>query len=61
MLTATTNFYIKFTFYQAANVKKIGDSGKKSDAQKNSKMKAEIAMLSRHVAPVAQWTSVLDF
>ena len=31
MLTATINFYVKFTFYQPANVKKIGDSGKKSD------------------------------
>ena len=61
MLTATINFYVKFTFYQPANVKELKIVEKKSDVQKNSKMKAEIAMLPRHAAPVAQWTSVLDF
>ena len=45
--------------------KRIKNSRKKSlEVQKSlevEKMKSEIALLPRHAAPVAQWTSVLDF
>ena len=61
MLTATLNFYVKFTFYQPATVKILEIVGKKNWCLEGQKMKAEIALLPRHAAPVAQWTSVLDF
>ena len=60
MLTVTLNFYVKFTFYQPATVK-IRDSREKKWCFEVEKMKAEIALFARHAAPVAQWTSVLDF
>ena len=60
MLTATLNFNVKVTFYQPANVK-IRVSREKRWCFEVEKMKAEIALLPRHAAPVAQWTSVLDF
>ena len=61
MLTVTLNFYVKFTFYQPATVKKLEIVTKKKEFLEVQKMKAEIALLPRHAAPVAQWTSVLDF
>ena len=61
MLTATLNFYVKFSFYLPANVKKIRNSRGKKVMFEVQKMKAEIAMLPRHAAPVAQWASVLYF
>ena len=60
MLTATLNFYVKLTFYQPATVK-IRVSRETKSCFEAQKMKAEIALLLRHAAPVAQWTSVLDF
>ena len=60
MLTVTLNFYVNFTFYQPATVK-IRDSTEKKWCFQVQKMKAKIALLPRHAAPVAQWTSVLDF
>ena len=41
--------------------KKIRGSREKKRCLEVLKMKAEIALLSRHAAPVAQGTSVLDF
>ena len=61
MLTATLNFYVKFTFYQPTTVKKLEIVGKHKWWLEVQRMKAEIALLPRHAAPVAQWTSVLDF
>ena len=60
MLTATLNCYVKFSFYLPANVKKLGIVEKKVMFEVQ-KMKAEIALLPRHAATVAQWTSVLHF
>ena len=60
MLAATLNFYVKFTFYQAATVKNRA-SRKKKWCLEVQKIKAEMTLLPRHAAPVAQWTSVLDF
>ena len=61
ILTATLNFYVKFTFYQQATVKKLEIVRKQVVLRSAEKKKAEIALLPRHAAPVAQWTSVLDF
>ena len=61
MFTATLNFYVTFTFHKPATVKKLEIVGKKKWCLEVQKMKEEIALLSRHAAPVAQWTSVLDF
>ena len=56
MLTGTLNFYATFSFHRPETVKR-----KKKWSLKVRNMKAEKILLSRHEAPVAQWTSVLDF
>ena len=59
MLTATLNFYVNLRFIHQKR-KRIKNSRKKV-MFRSTENKSEIAMLPRHAAPVAQWTSVLDF
>ena len=63
MLTGTLNFFVTFSFYQPTNNRqKFGKEVKKKWCLEVKKvMNTENVPLNGHKAPVAQWTSVLDF
>ena len=61
MLTATLNIYVKFTFYQPANVQKLKIVGKQKLMFRCTENESRNCPFPRHAALLAKWTSVLDF
>ena len=56
MLTATLNFYVKFTFYQPANVIKLKIVGKQKVMFRSKEIESRYCPASSHAA-LACWTS----